>query len=168
MLAVPVKLQDQHLKCLPNRNLEILETNSSPGSLNLSGPTLNPAPKALGPEGRNPLKHPILFSFIFKLFFSRAIFFYKQIIYVNSISHLLTNFSGKSANWLDLGKSRPRGDTPHPRSGAVAMKRYPMSRVRSGSQEEIAHIQSKEQQLHFAGAAVKRYPTSKVRETPIT
>ena len=28
-------------------------------------------------------------------------------------------------------------------------------------------IQGKEQQLHFAGAAVKRYPTSKVRETQV-
>ena len=28
-------------------------------------------------------------------------------------------------------------------------------------------VQGKEQQLHFAGAAVKRYPTSKVRETQV-
>ena len=33
--------------------------------------------------------------------------------------------------------------------------------------EEIPVIQSKEQRLHFAGAAVKRYPTSKVRETQV-
>jgi len=26
----------------------------------------------------------------------------------------------------------PRGDTPHPRSGAAAERRYPMSKVRSG------------------------------------
>ena len=35
------------------------------------------------------------------------------------------------------------------------------------SQEELPHIQGKEQQVHFAGAAVKRYSTSKVRETQI-
>ena len=44
------------------------------------------------------------------------------------------------------------------------MKRYPTSKVRSGSHGEIPHIQDKEQWLHFAGTAVKRYPTSKVRE----
>ena len=167
MLAVPVKLQEQHLKYLPNRNLEILETNHARGSLNPSGLTLYPAPKAVGPEGRNPLKHPILFSFIFKLLFSKDIFFYKQIISVNSISYLLTNFLSKGAEWLDLGKSRPRGDIPRPRSGPAAVKRYPRSKVRISSQEEIAHVQGKEQQLHFAGAAVKGYPTYKVRETPL-
>ena len=57
------------------------------------------------------------------------------------------------------------------RSGGCtgATKRsYPMSRVRSGGQKEIPHVQCKEQWLHFAGAAVKRYPTSKVRETQMT
>ena len=34
-----------------------------------------------------------------------------------------------------------------------------------GGGEEIPLVQSKEQWLHFAGAAVKRYPTPKVRET---
>ena len=34
-------------------------------------------------------------------------------------------------------------------------------------EEEIPLGQGKEQQLHFAGAAVKRYPTSKVRETQV-
>ena len=28
---------------------------------------------------------------------------------------------------------RPRGDTPHPRSGAVALRRYLISKVRSGA-----------------------------------
>ena len=37
-------------------------------------------------------------------------------------------------------------------------------KVRKGSGEEIPLIQDKEQQLHFAGAAVKRYPTFKVRK----
>ena len=36
-----------------------------------------------------------------------------------------------------------------------------------GRQEEILLIQSKEQRLCFAGAAVKRYPTPKARETQI-
>ena len=34
-------------------------------------------------------------------------------------------------------------------------------------QEELLHVQGKEQRLRFAGAAVKRYRTSKVRETPV-
>ena len=49
----------------------------------------------------------------------------------------------------------------------AAVKRYPMSKVRSGSHEEMPHIQGKEQRLCFAVAAVKRYPTSKVRETQV-
>ena len=36
-----------------------------------------------------------------------------------------------------------------------------MFKVRRGGSEEIPLIQGKEQQLHFAGAAVKRYPTTK-------
>ena len=40
-------------------------------------------------------------------------------------------------------------------------------KVRKGSGEEIALIKGKEQQLHFAGAAVKRYPTPKARETQV-
>ena len=40
-------------------------------------------------------------------------------------------------------------------------------KVRRGGSEEIPLIQGKNQQLHFAGAAVKRYPTSKVRETQV-
>ena len=36
-----------------------------------------------------------------------------------------------------------------------------------GQREEIPLVQGKEQQLHFAGAAVKRYPTPKVRETQV-
>ena len=40
-------------------------------------------------------------------------------------------------------------------------------KVRKDSGEEIPHIQSKEQWLHFAGVAMKRYPTPKVRETQV-
>ena len=36
-----------------------------------------------------------------------------------------------------------------------------------GGGEEVPLVQAKEQQLHFAGAAVKRYPKSKVRETQV-
>ena len=72
---------------------------------------------------------------------------------------------------------------PGPRSGAVAKRSnatskeqwlcgskraersYSMFKVRRGGHEEIPLIQGKEQQLHFAGAAVNRHPVSKVRET---
>ena len=49
----------------------------------------------------------------------------------------------------------------------TAKKRLSMSKVRSGSCEEILHIQGKEQWLSFEGAAMKRYPMSKVRESQI-
>ena len=48
-----------------------------------------------------------------------------------------------------------------------AYRSYPTSKVRKGTGEEIPLIQSKEQQLCFAGAAVKRYPTPKVKETQV-
>ena len=48
-----------------------------------------------------------------------------------------------------------------------AERSYSTFQVRRGGCEEIPLIQGKEQQLHFAGAAVKRYPTSKVRETQV-
>ena len=40
-------------------------------------------------------------------------------------------------------------------------------KVRKGGGKEIPLIQSKEQRLCFAGAAVKRYPMPKVRETQV-
>ena len=40
-------------------------------------------------------------------------------------------------------------------------------KVRKGGGEEIPLFQGKEQQLHFAGAAMKRYPMPKVRETQV-
>ena len=40
-------------------------------------------------------------------------------------------------------------------------------KVRKSSSEEIPLVQSKEQWLCFAGAAVKRYPMPKVRETQV-
>ena len=97
-----------------------------------------------------------------------------------------------------MAQERPRGATPHPRSGAVAGRSYPTPKARDGGREEQPHLQGgvaakaqealkelfhvqsqkgcseeipllqcKEQQLHFAGAAMKRYPTSKVRETQV-
>ena len=48
-----------------------------------------------------------------------------------------------------------------------AKRTYSTFKVRRGGREEIPLIQSKEQWLRFAGAAVKRYPTSKVRETQV-
>ena len=42
-----------------------------------------------------------------------------------------------------------------------------MPEARGGSRKELPQVQGKEQQLHFAGAAVKRYPTPKVRETQV-
>ena len=73
-----------------------------------------------------------------------------------------------------------RGSTTRPRSGAAAERSKPISKdkrlrgcrraeriysmfkVRRGDSEEIPLVQGKEQQLHFAGAAVNRYPMSKV------
>ena len=49
----------------------------------------------------------------------------------------------------------------------MAKRSYSTFKVRRGGGEEIPLVQGKEQQLHFAGAAVKRYPTSKVRETQV-
>ena len=48
-----------------------------------------------------------------------------------------------------------------------AKRRYPTLKVRKGGNEEIPLIHGKEQQLHFAGAAVKGYPRPKVRETQV-
>ena len=78
-----------------------------------------------------------------------------------------------------------RGATPRWRPGAAAGRSNPTSKerwlgrcrraersystfkVRRGGGEETSLIQGKEQQLHFAGAAVKIYPMSKVRETQV-
>ena len=38
-------------------------------------------------------------------------------------------------------QERLRGATPHPRSGAVAGRSYPMPEVRGGSREEQPHVQ---------------------------
>ena len=48
-----------------------------------------------------------------------------------------------------------------------AERSYSTFKVRRGGSEEIPLVQGKEQQLHFAGAAMKRYPMSKGRETQV-
>ena len=42
-----------------------------------------------------------------------------------------------------------------------------MFKVRRGGGREIPLVQSKEQWLHFAGAAMKKSPMSRVRETQV-
>ena len=49
----------------------------------------------------------------------------------------------------------------------MAKRSYPTSEVRGGGQEELPHIQGKEQWPHFAGTAVKKCPMSKVREREV-
>ena len=49
----------------------------------------------------------------------------------------------------------------------LSERSYSTFKVRKGSHEKIPLIQSKEQWLRFAGAAMKRYPMSKVRETQV-
>ena len=48
-----------------------------------------------------------------------------------------------------------------------AERSYFTFKVRRGSGEEILLVQGKEQQLHFARAAMKRYSTYKVRKTQV-
>ena len=61
----------------------------------------------------------------------------------------------------DLKKSKERGEERR------AERSYSTFKVSRDGGEEIPLIQGKEQQLHFAGAAMKRYPTSTVRDTPV-
>ena len=63
-------------------------------------------------------------------------------------------------------------DQPHIQGVVAALaqeglRSYPTLKVRKGGGEEIPLVQSKQQWLRFAGAAVKRYPTPKVRETQV-
>ena len=48
-----------------------------------------------------------------------------------------------------------------------AERSYSTFKVRRSGGEEIPLVQGKEEQLHFAGAAMKRYPMSKARETQV-
>ena len=82
----------------------------------------------------------------------------------------------------ELPHVRGQGQKPGgPHARRVAAKRsYPMSKewqLRGRKRAERTYstfklrrgdiVQGKEQQLHFAGAAVKRYPTCKVREIQV-
>ena len=72
---------------------------------------------------------------------------------------------------LIIARGGDQEELPHVQGAAAAWaqeaKRYSMFKVRRGSCEEIPFVQNKEQQLHFAGAAMKRYPMSKVRENQV-
>ena len=63
-------------------------------------------------------------------------------------------------------------DQPHVQGVVAAQAQEGLEELshfesKEGRGEEIPLIQSKEQQLCFAGAAMKRYPTPKVRETQV-
>ena len=65
-----------------------------------------------------------------------------------------------------------REEQSHLQGAVAALRRraersHSTFKVRKGGSEEIPLIQGKEQQLHFAGAAVKRHPRSKIRETQV-
>ena len=47
-----------------------------------------------------------------------------------------------------------------------AKRSYSTFKIRKGGCEEIPLVQVKEQQLHFAGAAVKRYPHLQGKRNP--
>ena len=95
------------------------------------------------------------------------------------MDHAIINFLVLSAAAATDGTEvQWRGATPRPRSGAAAKsarlrlcrscwEELPNTRDRGGGQEELPHVQGKEQRLRFAGAAMKRYPTSKVIETQV-
>ena len=71
-----------------------------------------------------------------------------------------------------MPEARSGGQEEQPRiQGVVAVQvqeglEESTFKVRRGG-EEIPLVQSEEQQLRFAGAAVKRYPTSKVKEIQV-
>ena len=68
---------------------------------------------------------------------------------------------------MEAGRSNPESKEWRLSGRRRAERSYSMFKARKGTSEEIALVQGKEQQLHFAGAAVKRYPTPKVRETQV-
>ena len=63
--------------------------------------------------------------------------------------------------------SNPKSKERWPCGRRRVERSYSTFKVKRGGYEEIPLVQGKEQQLHFAGAAMKRYPTSKVRETQV-
>ena len=76
------------------------------------------------------------------------------------------------ASWVFIFRSPLAGSYPTSKERRLCGRRrakrsYSMFKVRRGCREEIPFVQGKEQQLHFAGAAIKRYPMSKIRETQV-
>ena len=69
---------------------------------------------------------------------------------------------GIKANW---SSERPTGDMPCPRSGAAAERRYAMSTVKRGGQEEVCHVQGQERPSRSGAAPERRYAMSKVRSS---
>ena len=134
-----------------------------------------------------PLACFILYSNAKLSFYSRYLLnFYFCIVVSYDEKDIFLDASSRSMlAVMDLAEVWPTGATPCPRSGVANEKSNPTSKewwlhgrrrakrsyyafkVRRGGSEKIPLIQGKEQQLHFAGAAVKRYPTSKVRETQV-
>ena len=66
-----------------------------------------------------------------------------------------------------VGRSNPTSKEWWLHGHRKAERSYSMFKVRRAGREEILLIPGKEQQLHFAGAAMKRYPTSTARETQV-
>ena len=94
---------------------------------------------------------------------------------------------------MDLAEAWPRGATPHPRSGAVAGRNYPLPEARDSGLEELPHTRGQGRWPRGAtpgprsggcagageprgatpcsrsrGAVVRRYPSSKVRSNSCT
>ena len=91
---------------------------------------------------------------------------------------------------MDLAEAWPRGATPHPRSGAVAGRNYPLPEARDSDLEELPHTRGQGRwprgatprlssggcagtgaprgatpRSRSGGAVVRRYPSSKVRSS---
>ena len=64
---------------------------------------------------------------------------------------------------MEAKRSYPTSEERRLRRRRRAERSYSTFRVRRGDL-----VQGKEQQMHFAGAAVKRYPTSKVNKKSST
>ena len=73
----------------------------------------------------------------------------------------------KSEVWVTAERSNLTSKEWRLSGHRMAKRSYSMFKVRRGSCEEIPFDQGKEQQLHFARAAMKRYSTYKVRKTQV-
>ena len=86
----------------------------------------------------------------------------QQVSVINDLKGGIINDLGRRAE-----RSNPTSKEQQLHGQRRAERSYSMFKVRRGSCEEKPLVQSKEQWLRFAGAAVKRYPTSKVREIQV-